>query len=162
MKSLAKRAQLMREAYESGKTLAEVGAEFGVSYQRVAQILETLGVPRRRLSKPPLPTAVAAAVVAEHMEGADVADIAARHECGHQAVRDAIKGHRRPCCYVGKARAELAAEVAELYRDKQMPVMRIRDLTGLNHQTIRKLLREAGVEMRKPGRIGGGRRRYAA
>ena len=78
------RAQAMADMYASGATLEQVGAHYGVSRERVRQILERLGVASRSTSHPDYAAkrratyaAAKTAVVTAYDAGEPIADIAA-------------------------------------------------------------------------------------
>jgi transcriptional regulator with XRE-family HTH domain len=50
---LRRRYREIAQLYAAGLTLTEVGREFGISHQRVSQILQSLNVPARRGGRPP-------------------------------------------------------------------------------------------------------------
>lgn len=157
--SLDDRVLVMGELYRSGQTLEQIGKRFGITRERVRQILRANGVVslgfRPEVMRKVVTSAVESKIVEMGRAGHFARDIADHLCVCPQLVSRYLRNNgvpvlRRPREHTGKV-VDLAHKVAADYRAGEKTSV-IAERYGIFQPTIYRLIRIAGVPPRRRGR----------
>lgn len=154
----------LRELYVTQRlTTREVGAELGMSHNRVIRELELAGIPRRSRHER-RPREARAEVTKEAAEelymrrGLTVRELAETFGVSDEYLRKRLREFgisKRPGSFrpkLARRRADLMADAVELYAPAGATMRDVADELGISTTIVRELLHEAGVTVRPPGR----------
>ena len=154
----------LRELYVTQRlTTREVGAELGMSHNRVIRELELAGIPRRSRHER-RPRDARAEVTKEAAEelyvrrGLTVRELAETFGVSDEYLRKRLREFgiaKRPGSFrpkLARRRSDLMADAAELYAPAGATMRDVADELGISTSIVRELLHEAGVTVRPPGR----------
>ena len=155
---------LLRDLYVSRRlTTREVGAELGMSHNRVIRELELAGIPRRSRHDR-RPREARARVTKEAVEelylrrGLTVRELTEAFGVSDEYLRKRLREFgfaKRPGSFrrkLGRDRADLMADAVELYAPVGSTMRDVASELGVSTSTVRELLHEAGATVRPPGR----------
>ena len=163
--------ELLRALYvEQRLTVREVGAELGMSHNRVIRELALAGIPRRSRHER-RPRDRRAEVTREALEelyvrrGLSVRELTAQLDASEEYVRKRLRecgfakrrGTFRP--KLGRSRGEISSDAAHLYVEVGMSLRDVAAELNVSSTLVREMLHEAGVTVRPPGRWGSGKSR---
>lgn len=154
--------EIIRLYVKERLTLREVGGRFGLSRERVRQILERAGVPRRKHSSgraKPVPTDMwerKAEVIHLYLEnGLSLKQTGERFGRSHVAVINLLKaaGIRRRSRswrshWPWRDAEQRTQEIARVYVQEGLSLEQIAARFDLNRLTVRRILQKAGVNRR--------------
>lgn len=150
------RAEQMRREYEAGASTTKLAAKHGTSVEGVRRAIIRVGGKMRARGAPKtaeiytLDAATIEAVLADCERHMTAAEIAERHGLHVWTVYKVCAGRLKPKRIRGDARARQTAACVHLF-DRGHGLLSIGRLLGMPHMRAKKLLLEAGVEMRPPG-----------
>ena len=165
--------EIIRLYVKEGLTLREVGGRFGLSRERVRQILERAGVPRRKHRRgraKPVPTDMwehVPEVIHLYTEnGLSLKEIGERFGRSHVAVINLLEaaGVRRRSGgwrshWPWRDAEQRTQEIARVYVQEGLSLEQVAARFDLNRITVRRILQKAGVPRRPTGRRPGWRSR---
>lgn len=146
----------MRRLYDGGATLAEVGRAFGVSKQRVHQMFDDHGIPRRKPRPPNTPspyTEQLAAMAARYESGATMQEVGREFGATAGTVRRLFVKHGIPRRTGGGGPA-MPAERLRAMRDYYQDGHSLEETAarfGVSAMSVLRLFRRRGVPLRKSG-----------
>lgn len=164
-------AERLRGLYvEQRLTTREVGAELGVSHNRVIRELALAGIPRRSRHER-RPRDRRTEVTREALEelyvrrGLSVRELTALLGVSDEYLRKRLRecgfakrrGTFRP--KLSRSRGEIVDDAARLYDEAGMSLRDVAAHLEVSATIVREMLHEAGVTVRPPGRWGSGRSR---
>lgn len=164
-------AERLRALYvEQRLTTREVGAELGMSHNRVIRELALAGIPRRSRHER-RPRDHRADVTREALEelydarGLSVRELTAWFGVSEEYLRKRLRecgfakrrGTFRP--KLSRSRGEIVDDAARLYDETGMSLRDVAAQLEVSATIVREMLHEAGVTVRPPGRWGSGRSR---
>lgn len=155
---------------EQRLTVREVGAELGMSHNRVIRELALAGIPRRSRHER-RPRDRRAEVTREALEelyvrrGLSVRELTTQLGVSEEYVRKRLRecgfakrrGTFRP--KLGRSRGEIISDAAHLYVEVGMSLRDVAAELNVSPTLVREMLHEAGVTVRPPGRWGSGKSR---
>jgi hypothetical protein len=155
--SPSSRHSQIAQVYQSGKTLAATGAIFGISRERVRQILAKVGVPSRRTTK--LPRAVGDRVARLYQRGATIEAAAVAVGVSAFTARNMLVDRgieRRPGVsgvYRGASTRRRHESMARLYRQGHT-FKELATAFDTSTTSVQRALNRLGIEKRGRGRSG--------
>jgi len=155
---------------EQRLTVREVGAELGMSHNRVIRELALAGIPRRSRHER-RPRDRRAEVTREALaelyvrRGLSVRELTTQLGVSEEYVRKRLRecgfakrrGTFRP--KLGRSRGEIISDAAHLYVEVGMSLRDVAAELNVSSTLVREMLHEAGVTVRPPGRWGSGKSR---